>query len=177
MKRDGYTPKRTHNRRGHRIGSGLRKCLHNHNMDVADCPHYECTIHYAIWDSRARKVGWSIADVRLLYLILRPCVDCGERDPRVLEFDHVPGRGGKLFKVSDPPNGATLADVMAEITKCEVVCGNCHSIRGKSRSREPYTHISKRMRHKLNCFLLSIDAPALGEKRGLSEKYDSVFLE
>ena len=51
-----------------------------------------------------------------------PCVDCGETDPVVLEFDH---QGDKLKDVSD-----LLARnwklVLAEILKCEVRCANCH---------------------------------------------------
>ena len=59
------------------------------------------------------------------YLLSHPCVDCGERDPIVLEFDHV--RGEKLGDVSAIVNsGRPLRTVEAEIAKCEVRCANCH---------------------------------------------------
>lgn len=56
-----------------------------------------------------------------------PCVDCGETDIRVLEFDHV--RGGKLNGVAGLiRSGKGLSAVKAEIEKCEVRCKNCHTI-------------------------------------------------
>lgn len=54
-----------------------------------------------------------------------PCVDCGETDPIVLEFDHV--RGVKRKNVADMINAAySLESLAEEITKCEVRCANCH---------------------------------------------------
>jgi hypothetical protein len=58
------------------------------------------------------------------YLAEHACVDCGESDPVVLEFDHV---GEKLMDVSHMAlMGFTWASVEAEIAKCEVRCANCH---------------------------------------------------
>jgi hypothetical protein len=60
-----------------------------------------------------------------LYLSSRACVDCGEADPRVLEFDHV--RGKKLGNVSSLRTGGySLERLEAELAKCEVRCANCH---------------------------------------------------
>ncbi|WXX09704.1 HNH endonuclease [Mycobacterium phage MS810] len=59
------------------------------------------------------------------YLSQHPCVDCGEGDPIVLEFDHV--RGEKLGNLSEMINrGASLKRIVAEIEKCDVRCANCH---------------------------------------------------
>lgn len=59
------------------------------------------------------------------YLLNHPCVDCGERDPVVLEFDHV--RGEKKYNISDMPRGGfALSTLKAEIEKCDVRCANCH---------------------------------------------------
>ena len=59
------------------------------------------------------------------YLTTRSCVDCGESDPRVLEFDHV--RGKKVDAISNLPNrGFSLDRIQKEIRKCEVRCSNCH---------------------------------------------------
>lgn len=60
----------------------------------------------------------------LAYLKEHPCVDCGENDPIVLEFDHV---RDKLLPVSVLVNNRVSWDmIMAEIEKCEVRCANCH---------------------------------------------------
>lgn len=53
-----------------------------------------------------------------------PCVDCGESDPVVLDFDHVLGK--KKFNIGSAASGKTIAEIVAEIEKCEVRCANCH---------------------------------------------------
>lgn len=58
------------------------------------------------------------------YLFSHPCVDCGESDPIVLEFDHV--RGTKRVEISRLIHLATAATLEAEIAKCDVRCANRH---------------------------------------------------
>lgn len=60
------------------------------------------------------------------YLKSHPCVDCGEDDYRVLEFDHV--RGEKMFNIGNAWN-KSWEEIQVEIEKCEVRCKNCHAIR------------------------------------------------
>lgn len=57
------------------------------------------------------------------YLKTHPCVDCGEPDTIVLEFDHL---GAKLANVSKLMQSRSLEIIVAEIKKCEVRCANCH---------------------------------------------------
>ena len=57
------------------------------------------------------------------YLLQHPCVDCGEKDIVVLEFDHV--RGQKRGVISSLKR-SSLKAVIEEIKKCEVRCANCH---------------------------------------------------
>lgn len=80
---------------------------------------------------RKRLAAVKSAAVRLArkavreYLKQNPCVDCGESDLDVLEFDHVRGRKRKhVSKLVS--NGCTVSTVMDEIAKCEVRCANCH---------------------------------------------------
>jgi hypothetical protein len=59
------------------------------------------------------------------YLASHPCVDCGEADIVVLDFDHV--RGVKLMGIADLIAGVyPLTTLKAEVAKCDVRCANCH---------------------------------------------------
>ena len=61
----------------------------------------------------------------MAFLLAHPCVDCGEGDPVVLDFDHV--RGQKRMDVTRMINGGyKWAVIAAEIEKCVVRCANCH---------------------------------------------------
>lgn len=62
------------------------------------------------------------------YFIEHPCVDCGEADIVVLQFDHC--RGTKIMPVSSLiSRGWLLAKIREEVEKCDVVCANCHARR------------------------------------------------
>jgi len=59
------------------------------------------------------------------WLATHPCVDCGEADPIVLEFDHV--RGTKKSNIADMITSLhSWPRIAEEINKCEVRCANCH---------------------------------------------------
>jgi hypothetical protein len=58
------------------------------------------------------------------YLEEHPCVDCGEEDTKVLEFDHV--KKGKLFTISRGYRRYGMKKIKAEVKKCVVRCANCH---------------------------------------------------
>lgn len=59
------------------------------------------------------------------YLKDHPCIDCGEPDPIVLEFDHV--RGKKKAPISQlVAQCFSLLTIQKEMGKCEVRCANCH---------------------------------------------------
>ena len=71
----------------------------------------------------------------LQYLMEHPCVDCGETDPIVLEFDHV--RGKKDKEVSWMIyQGYSWERVLTEIKKCDVRCANCHRRRTVKQGRK-----------------------------------------
>ena len=62
------------------------------------------------------------------YLRTHPCVDCGESDPIVLQFDHV--KGQKKKTISEMKNTSySWETIEEEIDKCEVRCANCHTRR------------------------------------------------
>lgn len=60
------------------------------------------------------------------YLEEHSCVDCGEKDPIVLQLDHV--RGKKRGDVSKMVRSCySWKSISEELDKCEVRCANCHS--------------------------------------------------
>lgn len=60
------------------------------------------------------------------YLSSRACVDCGERDPIVLDFDHR-DRRSKVKGVAKMLSGHySWTSVLKEIDKCDIRCANCH---------------------------------------------------
>lgn len=81
------------------------------------------------YKARKRKRQRLIAErnIQLIfeYLLGHPCVDCGEADVVVLEFDHVYGE--KKYNISDLVRRYSCWEtIKAEIAKCEVRCANCH---------------------------------------------------
>ena len=58
------------------------------------------------------------------YLLRSPCIECGEGDVIVLDFDHRQGKVGGVVKMAR--DGCSLDKLMREVDKCEVRCGNCH---------------------------------------------------
>lgn len=61
------------------------------------------------------------------YLLTHPCVDCGETDIVVLEFDHL--RDKKSHISTMIAHGKSWVQILDEISKCEVVCANDHKRR------------------------------------------------
>lgn len=53
------------------------------------------------------------------------CVDCGEQDPVVLDFDHVRGEksNGVMYLAE---RSVSLKRLIGEVAKCELRCANCH---------------------------------------------------
>lgn len=57
------------------------------------------------------------------------CVDCGNANPLVLEFDHI-DTDGKVHGLSKMiHDGYSWENILKEIDKCECRCANCHRIK------------------------------------------------
>ena len=70
------------------------------------------------------------------------CIDCGEGNPLVLDFDHV--RGKKVLAISDMSNRAYgIESISAEMDKCDVRCANCHRIVTHNRKNDKRVPIRK----------------------------------
>jgi 5-methylcytosine-specific restriction endonuclease McrA len=52
------------------------------------------------------------------------CIACGERDPIVLDFDHI---ANKEFGISVAlRRGIRWSAIVQELQKCQILCSNCH---------------------------------------------------
>lgn len=58
------------------------------------------------------------------YLLSHPCVDCGEKNPCVLEFDHQNDKRMTISKMVTIL--CSISSIVKEIKKCKVRCANCH---------------------------------------------------
>jgi hypothetical protein len=108
--------------------------------------HYASNKTYYVKKAKVRKKSYQVELWTMLgeYLSSHPCVDCGETDLRVLDFDHV--RGVKLFNISSAVRDQrSIKSVVEEIDKCEVRCANHHRIataeRAGWRSHDIYASI------------------------------------
>jgi len=84
-------------------------------------------------DAHRAKVGRRNAATKREYkrrigehLQTHPCVDCGESDVRVLDFDHEVGSDKRADIAAMVNAGGRWSDIELEIAKCSVRCANCH---------------------------------------------------
>ena len=83
----------------------------------------ECASKYlAGLRDRNRKYAWD-------YLLEHPCIDCGESNPAVLDFDHREMSTKYKGICELVRNHANLEKIQEEINKCDIRCSNCHRIR------------------------------------------------
>lgn len=103
--------------------------------------HYAKNRDKRITQIKASKVNARerICQYIIDYLLQHPCVDCGESDPIVLDFDH---QGDKSFNISTWYRYQySMETLNAEIAKCEVRCANCH----RRRSAKQFGHLRYRL--------------------------------
>jgi hypothetical protein len=71
-------------------------------------------------DRRRQRAQQFVSD----YLLNHPCIDCGEADILVLDFDHLKDKEHNVSHMVR--SGKTLLAISQEIEKCVVRCANCH---------------------------------------------------
>jgi len=90
--------------------------------------------HYA--RNRAAYINRNVANNRVRrrslkqrvwgHVASQACVDCGERDPLVLEFDHLDPLTKRAEIYYLVQRGYAWTTIQDEISRCEVRCANCH---------------------------------------------------
>jgi hypothetical protein len=103
-----------------------KPCIREYHKDWYEANRVKRIQQIRAYQKRVQKErGQFIQDLKSS----RGCADCGERDPELLDFDHL---GDKRFNISEWKTRA-WADVLVEIEKCEVVCSHHHRKRTSSR--------------------------------------------
>ena len=115
---------------GNRRDSFCRPCRSAYKKE-----HYARNKQKYIDNAAARKrlTRRKRTEYLIAFFKAHPCLDCGETDPVVLEFDHI--GDNKLFEVTQHLAERRWDDILAEMEKCEVVCANCHRRRTCKRRR------------------------------------------
>lgn len=77
---------------------------------------------------RTRRARQTISDLKSNV----PCTDCRKTyPPYVMDWDHI---GEKRFIISKAANSRKNREVIKEeLSRCELVCSNCHRIRTQKR--------------------------------------------
>lgn len=113
-----------------------KSAIDGHGYWCKECQRAYSKEHYtknsSYYKKKARKHNVSCTkrskEYIVAYLREHPCVDCGERDIDVLEFDHIEmvrGLGGRIGQYAN----YSIERLKTEIDKCEVRCANCHARR------------------------------------------------
>ncbi len=90
--------------------------------------HYSRNHEYYVKKARKRDlvIRQQSHEYIAKFLLHHPCVDCGETDILVLEFDHKE-RESKIDEISMViRRGLSFDKLINEISKCDIRCANCH---------------------------------------------------
>lgn len=88
-------------------------------------------------DNKRRQENRKEYNKRVLELVNSlknvPCMDCGVKyPPYVMDFDHK-NETSKIGNIGTMKLRVSIAKLLEEIEKCDVVCANCHRIRTHKR--------------------------------------------
>mgnify|MGYP003660275711 FL=1 len=98
---------------------------------------YESHRQHRIQQVKERKARVTRENYKKIFMeyFIHGCVDCGNNDYRVLEFDHVKGVKKRQNKRRTEGVGALVRagykwdTIQTEINKCKIRCRNCHQIK------------------------------------------------
>lgn len=98
---------------------------------------YESHRKHRIQQVKERKARVTRENYRKIFMeyFIHGCVDCGENDHRLLEFDHVKGikKRGRIRPTEGVGSlvraGYKWETIEKEIQKCKIRCRNCHHLK------------------------------------------------
>lgn len=115
------------------------RCYQCHKANIIKNAVFDPKIYWKNWyanvENRQRHIDKArVNSVRRIkshqdkiceYLVNHPCIDCGEKDIIVLEFDH--RDASKEIEISKAIRMGWQWDrIILEIKKCDIRCANCH---------------------------------------------------
>jgi hypothetical protein len=121
---------RSKNRDGH--ASRCRACVNAANKRRYDMRPHQAREPLRLFNQKLRD---DKAARVFHYLMEHPCVDCGEPDPVVLEFDHRDSEDKRLAIAQMIERRYSWETIASEIAKCDVRCANCHRRRTSKQRR------------------------------------------
>lgn len=112
----------------------LTKSKDGLSYSCKDCSKKYRNLHYKNSSQLKLNIRRRAKDTRLSnrqfiydYLKDKKCVDCGNNNPVVLQFDHR-DQNLKCYSIANMRN-FSLSKILTEIEKCDIRCANCHIIR------------------------------------------------
>lgn len=113
-----------------RLHAQCKECYKEHRKSYS-AEHYKK--YGDIYRQRAKirreLIRRDLQQTYLEYMSDKACVNCGESDIRVLEFDHINSYEKKFGIARGISNGMKWSVISEEINKCQILCANCHKIR------------------------------------------------
>src|ERR1700759_2334328 len=124
---------------GRRMPRKQRFCKRGHSAPRRKNGH--CSVCWELWRTKTRKRIRALGRInakryregrrnRAIEFLGGKCLDCGCKDKRVLEFDHVFAKREHCISLIITRKWEVIE---AELRKCELVCANCHMIRTYNR--------------------------------------------
>jgi hypothetical protein len=118
-------------REGYRLSRIIEE-IANCQLVCANCHRRRTALRARSWrigpDWRAAGESRVLRRRNLLFIVDylegAACVDCGERDPVLLDFDHVGAKRDAVVQLAYQEH--SIASIEREIAECQIRCANCH---------------------------------------------------
>ena len=106
----------------------LRQCQCKECTRLLIKNHYNENKQYYLKKAKKRnlEIKTNIVNYLRCYLSKKSCIDCGETDIAVLEFDHRNGTKKNKAVSTLIRLGYPIDIIRKEIGKCDIRCANCH---------------------------------------------------
>lgn len=116
------------NRKSSRADGRQEVCRDCNRLSSRQCYQRNREHHIAVIRSRTDAQRATSIGLITEHLLTHPCVDYGNSDIRVLDFDHRPDAQKRDAVMKLVCDGFSLRTIVDEIGKCDVRCRNCHAI-------------------------------------------------